>query len=397
MKFKSLLLWLTTIIAISGITLVIYKKFVQKPTPKLFKTVHPSKRTIAKVIDTSGKLNVAERIKIGSLVTGTLKKLYAEENEYVKKGKLLAEIDTGKSDTEVREAEGLVERATAALTYEKERFNRQKSLYKSKQLSTEEFEKSTKEIKTTEANLNIAKAAYDKKKQEYDNTKIYAPDSGIIISVGVSEGERVTTDLNATVLFQIAKDITKMEAALEIDDADVGYVKKRQKLKVTIDTFPNKQYKTKIHSIGYSPKIKSGTQYYKAVIFVDNSEKLLRPGLSINAKIAIAKQKNALTLPSQVFMINSKVLKEIAKALKYSFKPCDRPLIKMEKKKSDKLQVVWIKHGNSFIEKPVKTNITDDIYYQIVDGISEKDEVVVDIEETDQMEEIMKKAFGSRF
>lgn len=397
MKLKNLLLWLVVILATSGITLVIYKKIVGKPNQQLFKTVHPSKRTIAKTIDTSGKLNVAERIKIGSLVTGTLKKLYAEENEYVEKGKLLAEIDTGKSDTEVREAKGLLERASAALTYEKERFKRQKALYKSKQLSTEEFEKSTKDIKTVEANLHIAKAAYDKKKQEYDNTKIYAPDSGIIINVGVSEGERVTTDLNATVLFQIAKDITKMEAGLEIDEVDVGYVKKGQKVKFTIDTFPNKQYKTIIHSIGYSPKTKSGTQYYKATIFVDNSEKLLRPGLSINAKIAVAKQKNALTLPSQVFMINSKVLKEIAKVLKYSFKPCDRPLIKMEKKKSDKLQVVWVKQGNSFIEKPIKTNITDDIFYQIVDGISEKDEVVVDIEETNQMEEIMKKAFGAKF
>ena len=98
-------------------------------------TEKPQIRTIKKLIDTTGKLAVANKSKIGSLVTGVLKKLYVEENDKVKKGQLLATIDTGKDDTDVREARGFKEKTFAQYKYQENYFKRQKAIYNAGQLS----------------------------------------------------------------------------------------------------------------------------------------------------------------------------------------------------------------------------------------------------------------------
>ena len=402
MKRRAILLWLITILGLTLISTTLYKKVFRKQVTLPFVTQKPERRTIAKSIEATGKISISEKIKIGSLVTGIIKKLHTNENESVKKGQLLAEIDTGKDDADVRQARGALQKTGASLTYQKQYFLRQKSLYETNQLARDEFEQVSRDYTKAQADYIIAKASYDKTKQEFDNTKIYAPQDGIVINVGVSEGERVTTDLDATVLFEIAKDITKMEATLEIDESDVGLVKAGQTVSFTIDTFPSKIFRTKIEQISYSPKKKNGNIFYKAIVRVDNSELSLRPGLSINAKISIAKSKNALVLPSQAFMISHSVLREIAKSINYSFLRTDKKAIKKRQKTlGEQIKTVWVAHKNglagSFIEKIIKTNITDDIYFEVVSGITEQDEVVIDIEETSHMEAILKKAFRSNF
>jgi len=402
MKIKKLSYWLITIIGISGISYLSYKKFFQKKATLPYITKKPERRTIKKIIDTSGKISVAKKIKIGSLVTGVIKELYADENDYVKKGQLLAEIDTGKNDADVRAAQGLLNKITAELAYQKKYHQRQQKLYKLGQLAQDEFEKIERDYLTSKAEQFTAQAQLDKAKQEYENTKIYAPKDGIIIKVGIAKGERVTTDLDATVLFEIAKDITKMELSLHIDESNIGHIKAGQQVKFTIDSFPHKTFKTTIDQLNYSPTKKDGLFFYEATAMVDNSEQLLRPGLSVDAKIHVAKVKDALALTSHAFMISSKVLEEIAKDLNYSYNPIDKEILKQKKAGTElTIQTVWIVQRNgtadTFVEKIVTTNITDDVYFEITTGLSEDDEVIIDIEESGYMEEIYKKIFGNKF
>ncbi|MBU1008284.1 efflux RND transporter periplasmic adaptor subunit [Candidatus Dependentiae bacterium] len=402
MKLKSLIVLLLTIVGISGAMFMAYKKVFHKQKKLPYTIQKPERRTIKKIIDTTGRLGVAEKVKIGSLVTGIIKGLYVEENDYVKKGQLLAEIDTGKDDTEVRSNQGLLDRAVAQYMYQKAYFARQKKLYQANQLAQDEFEQIERDYLTSKANLKIARAQLDKAKQEYENTKIFAKQDGIVIKVGVSRGERVTTDLDATVLFEIAKDVTKMEAKLEIDESNIGHVKVGQPIKFTIDSFPHKKFKTEVKQVSYSPKRKNGLFFYKATATVDNSEKLLRPGLSIDANIYVAKAQKALALTSHAFMISSRVLREIAKDFGYSFNPIDKQSFKKIKKEtSQPVQTVWIvqRNGsvNAFVEKIVTTNITDDIYFEVTSGLSQEDEVIIDIEESGYLEEIYKKIFGNKF
>ena len=400
-KNKYILAFLA-LIALAIIGPLLYHKVFKTKQELPFVTQKPQRKTIAKVIDATGKISIVEKIKIGSLVTGIIKKLYVDENETVTKGQLLAEIDTGKDDADVRKAEGELQKAHATLTYQKQYLQRQEELYKTGQLARDLFEQIARDTAKAQGDVLAAQATYDKATQEFANTKIYAPQDGIVISVGIAQGERVTTDLNATVLFEIAKDITKMEATLEIDESDVGLIKQGQRVSFTIDSVPHKTFKTTITELGYSPKKKDGNMFYKAIIPINNSDQLLRPGLSVNAKIFIAKAKEVLTIPAQAFMISAAVLEEIAKTFNFSYQKTDHQVLKNQQKISgEQIKTVWVVDtngaGNSFVEKIIKTNITDDIFFEVVQGLTEQDNVIVDITETSHMEEILKKAFRSNF
>jgi len=402
MKRKNILFWAIIIVTVSGTALFIQKKFFKKLTKLPYITKKPEYRTIEKTIETTGKISVSEKIKIGSLVAGTVQKLYVDENQPVKKGDMLALIETGKGDADVREAKGELEKSQAEYLYYKNYYTRQKALFAIEQLSRDEIEQAERDYLTKKGGLISSKARYDKAAEELANTKITSPQEGIVINVGVTEGQKITTDLDATILVEIAKDVTKMEANLEIDESDIGYVKKGQKVCFTVDSLPFKTFKTEIKQIGYSPKKSAGTLYFKAMVPVNNSERLLRPGLSVDATVFIAKKKKVLTLSSQAFMISSKVIKEIAEDLGYSCHAIDKKEIKGKQKSSERpLQTIWViqKNGkpHSFVEKIVTTNLTDDIYYEITSGVNEEDNVVIDIEESSYMEEIYRKAFGNKF
>lgn len=402
MNGKKIAFWLISLISVSALSLITYKKIFHKEEKLPYTTQRPSRRTIKKIIDTTGKIAIADKNKIGSFVTGILKKRYVEENDVVKKGQLLAIIDTGKSDTDVRYAQGALEKRTAEYHYQQRYYERQKILYEAGQLALNEFEKVERDFFTTKGDYISAQATLDKYKEEYGNTRIYAPDDGVIIRVGVAEGERVTTDLDATILFEIAKDITKMEGSLEIDESDVGHIKIGQEVEFTIDTFPNKVFRTTISDISYSPKKSNGTLYYKATVIIDNKEKLLRPGLSLEAKVFVATSEEALALPGSAFMISGKILKVIADKLGYSHHPIEEHEISQKIKETDTaIQTVWVVQANgepnTFVEKIVTTDLTDDIHFEVISGIAEDDDVIIQVEEANYMDEIMKKYFGNKF
>ena len=109
MSFKGLITFFFFLAIFGYISYFIYHKFFVPPQKKLYKTEYPKKRNIYQIIHATGTLEIKDHIKIGSLVGGTIKDIYVEENEYVKKGQLLTEIDNGKSDTDVKEKEGEVE------------------------------------------------------------------------------------------------------------------------------------------------------------------------------------------------------------------------------------------------------------------------------------------------
>ena len=187
-----------------------------------------------------------------------------------------------------------------------------------------------------------------------------------------------------------------MEALLEIDESDIAFVHKGQTVTFDVDSYPNRTFNGIITDIGYSPKVKTGNKYYQAVVIVDNSKHLFRPGMTINAKITVARVKNTISIDTQCFMINPKHLEAIAKALKFKYNKLDRGEKKeFEQDNPDKqIKYIWTVQDETFIEKGIILGITDDIHFEITSGLSEIDKVIIDVEESDAMEKIYKKMFS---
>ncbi|MFC1854799.1 efflux RND transporter periplasmic adaptor subunit [Candidatus Dependentiae bacterium] len=360
-------------------------KIYKTPKKELFETKKPQKRTIKRTVDISGTLEITDNMKISSLISGTVKEIMVEENDRVKKGDILAIIDNGKGDSDVKAWQAEVDQAQANFNYAKSHFARIKHLYKGGHISHDEFEQEKASFEVYKGKLSAAEAGLEKYTIEFENTRIKAPSDGIVVSVAVSEGTGVTTALDATVLFEIAKDLCKMTAVLEVDETDIGDVKEEQDIELRFDSYRDKIFKSKISKISFSPRTKASSVSFDAEAEVNNSEQLLRPGMTVDGNVMVSQANDVLSITSQALYISKESLKLVAKKLGYKIK-------KLEKISSTD-KTVWVFKNNTFEQRKIKTGITDDMHYQVISGISANDEVVVDVVEKNRLEELYKKHF----
>ncbi|MCK4651421.1 efflux RND transporter periplasmic adaptor subunit [Candidatus Babeliales bacterium] len=400
MKMKKIITFLSFFLILSLCIYWFYKKFFvpQKKLP--YKIEFPKKRTIYQTVYATGILEIKDHIKIGSLTSGIIKKIFIKENDIVKKGQLLALINNGKEDTQIQKSEGELEKIKAEMEYQENYFKRQKELFKSNQISKDFFEQITRNYKQTKSDLKIKQANLKFNQIEYENTKIKAPTDGVIVLVGITIGQRITTDLDATVLFVIAKDINKMEAKLDIDESDIGQITVGQKVKFTVGTYLDKTFKGTIRKISHNPQFKGPILSYKAYININNENMLLRPGMTANAKIKVAKCIDCLSISSQAFQINPQILKMISKKLKYEFCPIEKKRkksIEKNSKESYPIKYVWTLKNNNFIEKAIKVDTTDENYFEVKNGLKPKNMILIDIQEDNKEKSFYKKMFKSIF
>jgi HlyD family secretion protein len=359
-----------------------------------FITDYLTHKTIRHTVHTTGVLKIKDSMRVGSLVAGLVKEIFVEENDTVKKGQLLAIIDHGRSDTGIREAEGKLLQAQALYTYTSALFKREKELYEEGLRSLQEFEHITQQYMSSKGSLMIAQAQRDAMKLEFENTHIKAPDDGVIIAIGIKKGARITTDLDATVLFEIAKDITKMEAELNLEESAAGHVKRGQKVSFSVDNHPHKTFKTTIRSVSYAPYKTSIGLIYRATVDIDNSAELLRPGMTLHATIKVAKKKNIPVIQQSALYVDPSAMQAQAKKTNHAVQPVDAMLKKTHAHdQAQTTKYLWIKEDDILKEQPVETGIYDDQFIEIIQGIQNTQPYICDICEPNLIDDRYKKIF----
>ena len=193
-----------------------------------------------------------------------------------------------------------------------------------------------------------------------------------------------------------------MEAKLNIDESDIGEIKVQQQVKFTVNTYPDRELISKITEVGYSPKAArssiSSSSFYKATMEIDNDMRCYRSGMALNAKICVAKAKEALAIRGFAFQTNSCLLKKIAKAIGYNFAPLPSEHRKRLKKEHCKahsiVKFIWIDDGSSFVQRGVTLGITDGNHFEVKKGLTEGDKVITDLVEESVLEKKYKKHFS---
>lgn len=385
--------------AIGLLTILLISSLVRRScqtTPaqkKAFTTSQPTRTTIRQVINTTGVLTIKDSSRIGSLVAGTVQEILVKENDWVKKGQLLAVLDNGKSDTTVRMAQGRLEQAEAEYEYAAGVYERESALFKSGHRSEQDIAQHKRAMQVAHGNLTASQATLDAAQIEYDNTRITSPDDGLVMAVGIRKGYKVTTDLNATVLFEIARNMKRMEAEVEIDESDVIHVQKGQKVSFTVDSYDQRTFKAHIVDISYAPVRKSNGLSYTARIEVDNSSKLLRPGMTIHAKIKVGKAKDALGVDTQAFYLDEDAVIGVGRSQGLEVKPLPSAEKKAQSKEHKTIRYLWVYQDGSFVERPIITGAQDNRFIEAQDGLEEVDNYLIDVEQAGGLDAHYKKMF----
>jgi HlyD family secretion protein len=371
--------------------------FSAQKTTKYFTTQKPAKRAINQTILASGQLEVKDVDRIGSLIDGTIRKLYAQENQRVTKGQLIAEIDNGKGDTDVREKRGEFKKAQNNLTYVAAHFQRQKALYDFGQLARNTYEKELQSYHDAQQDVAIKKALYDRAVINYNNIYIKAPNDGIILNLEVKQGQAVAVSSPPTIICEIAKDITVMQAKIEIDESMIGKVTIGNTVSMTFDSYPDTIFTSTITSVNFTTRdLTKHPIMYLATAPVTNTYLLLRPGMTVNAKIVAGNASGAFVVPQDIFSFNRTSIQQIAKIIGYTVQPLEQKINGAQQLNKPR-KTLWIVKDKKFIERAVEVGITDATSVQIISGITEADDILVDIEESDEMKKVFQKMFGGGF
>jgi HlyD family secretion protein len=267
---------------------------------------------ISDVVSATGTLNPIKTVLVGSQVSGTIQHLYADFNDQVKQGQVIARIEPAIFVAKKAEAQANLENANAArdkawieVQEAKREYDRQADLYKKKLvaenlLDTARFAyqaaKAEHQVKT--ASVAQSQAALEREQVNLDYTTIYAPIDGVVISRDVDVGQTVAASLQAPTLFTIANDLTRMQVEADVDEAYIGQVQKGQPVSFTVFAYPRRKFSGSVAQVRLQPTIEAGVVKYNCIIHVDNADLALKPGMTATVGIEVAHQENVLTAPN---------------------------------------------------------------------------------------------------
>jgi HlyD family secretion protein len=306
-------------LVVAGVLLVLgaggyfaYERFKSPPSSLQLVTAPVSRGNVVAGIDATGRLQAVRTVQVGSQVSGTIKTLNADFNSVVTRGQVVAELEPSLFETQVEQAEATVTRMRAdlersrvqvedaQLKLARARDLAERQLLPKADLETAEANSRTAQaaVKSAEAQLVQGQASLNQTKVNLSHTVITAPIDGVVISRNVDVGQTVAASMQAPTLFEIANDLTQMQVNANIDEADIGQIQPGQPVRFQVDAFPGQTFTGIVAQVRLNPVIEQNVVSYVTVINVPNPEMRLRPGMTANVTVEVAREDNTLLVPS---------------------------------------------------------------------------------------------------
>ncbi len=376
---KTKILIILLILGVGGY--FVYDKFFNIKDEKVeFITKKAKKGSFSKKVDATGEIFATELIDVGAQVSGQIKKLYVKLGDQVKKGDMIASIDSSTQQNSIDNKEAQLaiykaqlESAKVALNIAKTQFDRENALFSKNATSKQEFESAkntysanSAKIKELEAQIKQTNIELSTAKINLGYTKITAPRDGTVVSVQVEEGQTVNANQTTPTIVNIA-DLSHVKMKMQIAEGDITKIKVGTPVEYSILSEPTKKFQTTVSSIdpglttlsdgsygsssssksSYSSSSSSSSAvYYYAQSIVDNKDGILRIGMTTQNELLIANVEDAIIVPSVGI------------------------------KKDENGTFVYVLKDGKAVKTAVKTGIKDNLDTQIISGVNENDEII---------------------
>jgi HlyD family secretion protein len=292
---KKIIIGLIVLVAFAIAGYVILKK---EPSKEIKWDTKPITRgSISNTITATGTLQAVTTIQVGTQVSGIISKLYIDYNSKVKKGQILAMIDTTTLSASVFDARAAVYRQQIQVNQTKRDYERTKDLFAQKVVAQTDYDLALDNYETAKSSLISAQAQLNRAMINLGYATILAPLSGVVISKSVEQGQTVAASLNSPTLFTIVDDLTKMQVQASIDEADIGQVKEGEKVTFTVDAYPEDKFNGSVKQIRIDPVIVSNVVNYVVIVDVPNPDLKLMPGMTANITVTVNEATDVMKVP----------------------------------------------------------------------------------------------------
>ncbi len=296
------------VVAAVGVSGGAYYAYRRQPKPPEITTGTITRGSVVDTVGATGTLEAVTTVQVGSQVSGTVMELNADFNSIVRRGQVIARLDPSLFQTQIDQAKANLVRAQAdlvSLEDARTKLKRAEDLAARNLIPPTELETAQVNARSIEAQLKSAQAAMTQAQANLNqaevnlqHTIITSPIDGIVISRNVDVGQTVAASLNAPTLFLLAADLTKMQVRANVDEADVGRIRPGQLVRFRVDAYPTEEFEGRVSQVRLQPSVVQNVVTYTTVIDVPNPQLKLKPGMTANVNIEIARADNVLRVPN---------------------------------------------------------------------------------------------------
>src|SRR5436190_20298973 len=286
---------------------------------------------ITDTVGATGTLQAITTVQVGSQVSGNIQWLGADFNSIVKKGQVIARLDPSLFDAQLQQtnanlnqsranltkAQSDLERTKVQLADAQQKYSRAKELAARSLLAQSELDSAKVAVDTAQASLQSqqatvtqaqaavsqSQASVHQNEVNLQHTIITAPIDGIVTQRSVDVGQTVAASMQAPTLFIIAADLTKLQVNGNLDEADVGRLRPGQHVTFHVDAYPTDTFEGVVSQIRLQPVVVQNVTTYGTVIDVPNQQLKLKPGMTANVKVEIAKRTDVLRVPNAALRV----------------------------------------------------------------------------------------------
>ncbi len=347
----------------------------------IWKSAKIEKGNITLAVTATGSVNADTTVQVGAQVSGIISKIFVDFDSVVKKGQVIALLDTTLLYAAYLDAEATLEKAKAVADLQKRNFIRTDTLFKEKVAAQSDYDLAYSNYRSSQSDLSSATANLNHAWINLRYATITAPINGTVISRNVDVGQTVISSFNAPTLFTIANKLTKMQVQADVDEADIGQVRPGQIADFTVDAYPNDRFRGKVGQIRLQPVTIQNVVNYIVTIDVANPELKLLPGLTANISINVQQHDSVLRVVSnaihftpsadyiKTLHLSDSLLKNIA-SLTVASNEIPAP---------NTYSYIWLKKGDKIYPKLVKNGLFDGTYIEISGDIKEGEEVITGV------------------
>jgi len=271
--------------------------------------------TLTVTVTATGELNSLTQVNIGTEISGIVESVAVDFNNPVRVGQVLARVNTEKLEAQAAQARAGLQSAEAKRLQsqatliearaELARLQHVRELSGGRVPSQHEFDSQQASVTRAEADeastaAQVAQSQASLAAIETDIRKavIRSPINGIVLDRQIDPGQTVAASFQTPTLFTLAEDLTKMKLIIDVDEADIGVVRTGQTAHFRVDAYPDRVFESAVKEVRSTPKTSNGVVTYQTVLTVDNSERLLQPGMTATAEITVTQVPDAVLLPN---------------------------------------------------------------------------------------------------
>jgi len=292
------LVWAAIVLAIGGgVAYYVTRGRASEGQPK-YRTEQADRGDVTMAVTATGTISAVTTVQVGSQVSGIIARLHADFNSKVRKGQLLAELDPTPFEARVAQQRADLLQAEVQTRRAKLDHDRQRRLLDEGLAPQSDYDAAKATFDATQAQVDQATAALHQAQTDLQYTKIVSPIDGVVVARQYDVGQTVAASFQAPTLFTIAQDLTKMQVQADVDQSDIGRVKEGQAARFTVDAYPDEQFRATISQIRLNASVNQNVITYPVILSVPNPDEKLRPQMTADVSIEVAKVEDVLRVPN---------------------------------------------------------------------------------------------------